>query len=135
MAGQATATDYEYRVNIPGQVNIPELGLTIQILQLSAGDAAGYNPDQLFDAKLLPRELKIRNWRPGDRFWPAHTKAPKKIKELLQERHISGAARKLWPVVDGVDEVIWIRGFSVPARFRPQAETIEVAVIRELSQE
>ena len=30
----------------------------------------GYNPDHVFDPKLLQQELTVRNWRPGDRFWP-----------------------------------------------------------------
>jgi hypothetical protein len=30
----------------------------------------------------MPKEVLIRNWRPGDRYWPAHTAAAKKVKEL-----------------------------------------------------
>jgi tRNA(Ile)-lysidine synthase len=78
-------------------------------------DRAGYNPDQLLDPSRLSDNLVVRNWRPGDRFWPAHTKAPKKIKELLQERHITGSERKIWPVILSGDDVIWVRGFAVPA--------------------
>ena len=66
------------------------------------------------DRSLLAAELKVRNWRPGDRFWPAHTKLAKKIKELLQERHVTGPERKLWPVVVSGTEVVWVRGFPAP---------------------
>jgi len=64
--------------------------------------------------------LRVRNWRPGDRFWPAHTKSPKKIKELLQERHVAHPQRRLWPVVVSGDEgdIVWMRGFPVPAKLR-----------------
>src|SRR5215469_12785442 len=44
----------------------------------------GYNPDQLLDPALVSKQITVRNWRPGDRFWPAHTRSPKKVKELLQ---------------------------------------------------
>ena len=108
----------------------------IQVAKITAADeAASYNRDHLFDATLLDKEVTIRNWRPGDRFWPAHTKSPKKIKELLQERHVTGAARKLWPVIASGDEIIWVRGFAAPARFHPRPQATDVVTIRELSTE
>ena len=87
----------------------------------------------LYEPGLLGPELKVRNWCAGDRFWPAHTKAPKKIKELLQERHITGKERTLWPVITSGDEIIWVRGFPVPAHLQPkgdQAVVIQAIVMR-----
>jgi tRNA(Ile)-lysidine synthase len=66
----------------------------------------------------LPAQLIVRNWRPGDRFFPAHTKSPKKIKELLQEKHVPQPERRLWPVVVSGNEIIWMRDFPVPAHLR-----------------
>jgi tRNA(Ile)-lysidine synthase len=83
------------------------------------------------DPAQLPHELLVRNWRPGDRFWPAHTKAPKKIKELLQERHIIGAGRKTWPVVASGNEIIWVRGFPCPAKLKA-SDNGEAILIRDL---
>jgi tRNA(Ile)-lysidine synthase len=132
-SSRQSVLDYEYRLFVPGQLAVPELQSVIQVSNISVADeSAGYNPDQLFDATLLSKEVTIRNWRPGDRFWPAHTKSPKKIKELLQERHITGAVRKLWPVIASGDEIIWVRGFAVPARWQPQPQATEVLTIREL---
>ncbi|MFZ0808435.1 MAG: tRNA lysidine(34) synthetase TilS, partial [Candidatus Sulfotelmatobacter sp.] len=114
------AHDYEYELSVPGRVIVPEIGAAIQIYRI-VGGGSGYNPDHLLDADSLCGPLRVRNWRAGDRFWPAHTKSAKKIKELLQERQISGAGRKLWPVVlirsDEGDEIIWVRGFPVPAKY------------------
>ena len=81
---------------------------------------------------LLSEELIVRNWRPGDRFWPPHTKGPKKIKELLQERRLTGTERKHWPVVASASEVVWVPGFAVPARLRPRDETGTAVAIREI---
>jgi tRNA(Ile)-lysidine synthase len=131
-----TAVDYAYCLPVPGQVSIPELHSTIQIVNVtSAVETAGYNPDQLFDASLLSKELTVRNWRQGDHFWPAHTKSPKKVKELLQERHITGRVRKLWPVIVSGDEIVWIRGFAVPAKYLPATGTERPVTIRELMPE
>jgi tRNA(Ile)-lysidine synthetase-like protein len=76
--------------------------------------------------------MRIRNWRAGDRFWPAHTKAPKKIKELLSESHVAGGERKLWPVVIHENAVVWMRGFSVATEFGWERGN-EAILIRETS--
>jgi tRNA(Ile)-lysidine synthetase-like protein len=112
--------DYDYELPVPGLVAVNEAGSSIEARIIPAGAEAAYNPDQLLDAASLPGPLRVRNWRPGDRFWPAHTKSPKKIKELLQERHVAHPQRRLWPVVVSGDEgdIVWMRGFPVPAKLR-----------------
>jgi tRNA(Ile)-lysidine synthase len=124
--------DYTYSLPVPGRVMIPEAGIAVEALMIPAGsDFAGYNRDQLLDAALVSKQLGVRNWRPGDRFWPAHTKAPKKIKELLQERHISGEEKKRWPIVVSGDQVIWLRGFAVSAALQPKPDAIEAILLRD----
>jgi tRNA(Ile)-lysidine synthase len=112
------AHDYEYEVTIPGRIQVYEAGSSIEIRRVPDGAQAGYNPDHLLDAESLTGPLRVRNWRPGDRFWPAHTKSPKKIKELLQEHRLNHLVRKAWPVIVGGDEIVWMRGFPSPARLR-----------------
>jgi tRNA(Ile)-lysidine synthase len=92
-----------------------------------------YNPDQLFDAALVSETVTVivRNWRAGDRYWPAHTKAPKKVKELLQERGVTGAERKHWPVLESGGQVIWLRGFATPAALQPAPDAERAFLIRE----
>ena len=125
------AVDYQYQLPLPGHVIVPEAGIVVEALRLAPKSrAAEYNPHQLLNAELLPAQLTVRNWRPGDRFWPAHTKAPRKIKELLQERHLAQTERALWPVALSGDEIVWMRGFPVPARLRAQPER-EALLIRE----
>ena len=98
-------------------------------VNLNTGSAA-YDPDHLYDPASLSEDLRIRNWHPGDRFWPAHTKSAKKIKELLMDRHITGAPRKVWPVLVSGDRILWVRGFPAPATLRAQASG-EAILIRE----
>jgi tRNA(Ile)-lysidine synthase len=133
---QKEIPDYEYTLDVPGRMLVPELGVVIEALRVTGesateGEGAEYNPQQLLRAELLLKRLTVRNWRAGDRFWPAHTKAPKKVKELLQGRHLKQGERKLWPVVVSGDEIVWMRGFPVPAKI--QAKRGEEAVlIREM---
>jgi tRNA(Ile)-lysidine synthase len=117
-----SVADYEYPLPVPGRAVVPEVGGVIEALRVAPGSQlAEYNSEQLLRADLLPERLKVRNWRPGDRFWPAHTKAPKKVKELLQERHLPQPERRLWPVVVSGDEIVWMRGYPVPARLCAKA--------------
>jgi tRNA(Ile)-lysidine synthetase-like protein len=114
-------SNYEYNIPIPGQTTVAELNSIFEVVLISAHDASGYKPDQLLGVQSLVRPLKVRNWRPGDRFWPAHTKSSKKIKELLQELHVAQPERKLWPVVvSGGDDIVWMRGLPTPAKFQPK---------------
>jgi tRNA(Ile)-lysidine synthase len=123
--------DYEYRLPIPGKVRLPQIGKLIETLLVGPGDESGYNPDHAFDPALLTKVLQVRNWRPGDRFWPGHSKSPKKVKELLQERHLTGTERKLFPVVVSGTEVIWLGDLPVPSGLRPRDPNREMVIIRE----
>jgi tRNA(Ile)-lysidine synthase len=122
--------EYEYRLSVPGSVEVHETESRFETVLVPGNAAEGYNPEDLLDGALLASELKVRNWRPGDRFWPAHTKVPKKIKELLLERNVDGPERKLWPVVVSGTDVVWVRGFAAPARLRVQTD--KAVLIREV---
>lgn len=129
---QELMPDYEYSLSIPGRVLVPELHLVIEAMRVAPDlHRAEYNPQQLFDASLMPEHLTVRNWRPGDRYWPAHTKSPKKIKELLQARHVSQPQRRLWPVAANGDEIVWMREFPAPGalRWRQEGDAVLIRVV------
>ncbi len=133
---QERIPDYEYSLAVPGRALVPEVGVVIEALLVTLEIApesrhAEYNPQELLRAEMLPGRLTVRNWRPGDRFWPAHTKSPKKVKELLQERHLVQPERRLWPVAVSGNEIVWMRGFPVPARLCAEAGQ-EAVLIREV---
>jgi tRNA(Ile)-lysidine synthase len=127
----APPQDYEYELPVPGKITVYEAGSAIEARRIPAGAEAAYNPDHLMDAESLPGPLRVRNWRPGDRFWQAHTKSPKKIKELLQERRVAQAERRFWPVVVSGDEIVWVRGFPVPAKLRAKPGRAAILIVDE----
>lgn len=116
----ALPSDYEYRLPISGSTLVPEINSRFEVVLVPRNRFEEYNPERLLNRGRLSKELRVRNWRPGDRFWPAHTKAPKKIKELLPRGDLAGSGRRLWPVVTDGDEVVWVRGFPTPASLQPQ---------------
>ncbi len=123
------ATEYEYRFSVPGGAVLREAGTRLEALMVSGN--AGYDRKDLLDPEALASELVARNWRAGDRFWPAHTKAPKKIKELLQEKRVTGQGREVWPVLLSGSEIVWVRGLPTPEHLRPGQGSKEALVIRE----
>jgi tRNA(Ile)-lysidine synthase len=132
-AGSGDVVDYEYRLAVPGTVFLPELGGRIEARVVDAGNVPEAEHAQLLDLERVPKEVVVRNWRPGDRFWPAHTAAEKKVKELLGDRHVTGAERKLWPVVVAEGGIVWMRGFAVPAALRVPAGAPRAIWIREIA--
>jgi tRNA(Ile)-lysidine synthase len=89
----------------------------------------------LLDAELAQEHLRVRNWRAGDRYWPAHTREPKKLKELLQARHIPRQQKAYWPVVVRGEEIVWVPGFEAPERFRARETGSEALLLEEVSGE
>lgn len=127
--GARPISGYQYQLDVPGQVWIPEIGSSFDAA-IVPRDAAAQCADHMLTAQ-LPQPLIIRNWRPGDRFFPAHSKSPKKVKELLQERHLPASQRHLWPVIESGNEIVWVRGFSCPAHLLAQQHEQRVLLIGE----
>ena len=107
--------EYELPLRIPGEIEVrpARLMISARLVKGSQGDVLQQS---------LVQDLRVRNWRPGDRYHPAHTASPKKVKELLQNRTIPADARAHWPVVvarvDGSDTVVWVPGFPMSEIFR-----------------
>lgn len=127
-AGESAAGhDYQYSLFIPGEVVVPELGSVIRVRLVRAGEpsSAEYQEGALLDRALLAPDLTVRNWRAGDRFFPAKTRSPKKLKELLEAgrlgRRLSAGERKAWPVVESAGQIVWVRGYATPEMLAPSA--------------
>jgi len=132
--GLGEAADYEYALAVPGAVEVPELGACFEARVVDASGVPDDERGELLDPGRIPKEVLIRNWRAGDRFWPAHSAATKKVKELLSDRHATGVEKKLWPVAvaEGCG-LIWMRGFAVPAALQAPAAASKAIWIREIA--
>ena len=114
---------YTCRLGVPGEVDVGPLGSRFRARVIAGGDLAlsRYNSASLLERALLQSELIVRNWRAGDRFFPAHSRSPKKVKELLQPgclgHVLAPAERKAWPVIESAGQIVWMRGFPLPEAF------------------
>jgi tRNA(Ile)-lysidine synthase len=126
--------DYEYALAVPGTVKVPELGCSIEARLTDLNSMSETDRCRVLDLAQLPKEIVIRNWRAGDRYWPARTSAAKKVKELLSDRHSTGAEKRLWPVADAPGlGLVWMRGFAVPAALRAPEGADKAIWIREIT--
>jgi tRNA(Ile)-lysidine synthase len=136
LIAEASAVDYSYLLPVPGEIAIPELGAIVraQVMPAGARRTQTCNHDSLLDRARLASQLTVRNWREGDRFFPAHTRAPKKLKELLQPdrlgQRLTLAQRKSWPIVESAGRIVWVRGFAVPEEFA--SKTGDAVLIEEI---
>jgi tRNA(Ile)-lysidine synthase len=124
-------SEYEYELPVPGRVRVPEADIILQAVVLDHPQISGeYRSEHLIDPSAMTGRLMVRPWRAGERFWPAHTREPKKIKELLQNMNITGTDKKTWPVAASGDEVVWVKGLGVRRDFQAKGES--GVLIREL---
>src|SRR5271165_6418786 len=115
---EPTLAGYEYVLPIPGEVHIAETGLTLRTMIVREEFANEISePDNLLSADLLGTELTVRNWRPGDRFWPVHTGSEEKLKRRFAEKHIPAEQRPTWPVALSGEQIVWVRGLPVARAF------------------
>ena len=121
-AVRSDTVDYEYFLPVPGKVAIPEASIIVEVLVLNRNEDSNDRCEQMLDLKFIKSKLVVRNWRAGDRFWPENTKESRKIKELLQDRHVTGDEKKSWPVLAAENEIVWVRDLGIGRDFRAQAE-------------
>ena len=124
-------SDYQLEFSVPGRITVAEAGIELETVVVNGNnETQQYDPQHLVDSRFAQKRWVVRNWRAGERFWPAHTKEPKKIKELLQDRHITGEEKQRWPVIVCGDEILWVKGLGVRRDF--QANRNEGVLIRDL---
>lgn len=66
--------------------------------------------------------FRVRNWEPGDKFQPAGSSSPEKIKTLFQQNRVLLWERRHWPVLVVGGEVAWVRGFGSDAKFQARED-------------
>jgi tRNA(Ile)-lysidine synthase len=131
---EARDYDYQYALPVPGAVLVPELCARFEARVVDLGGVPEDERGQLLNMGLIPAQVLIRNWRAGDRYWPAHTSSGKKVKKLLSDRHATGARKKLWPVAAAKGcGLVWMRGFAVPAALRAPAGASKAIWIWEIA--
>lgn len=85
----------------------------------------------MLDLDKLPKNLKIRNKRPGDKFAPMNRNVNKNFKKFLNELKISIQNRHEIPVIAHKNEIIWAYKIGVSDKFKVDDSTKNVLIIFE----
>ena len=135
-AGRAQAAPgFEYRLPLPGEVDVREAGL-----RLSAEWASNSALPSVMAARgatvavaggELSDTLTVRNWRPGDVVRPLGLGGRKKVQDLFGDRKVARAERQTVPIVaDTVKGIVWVVGHTVAEDFRVTSETQGVLILK-----
>lgn len=102
---------YEYTIESEGEYTIPEIGGTLRVSIVDAGEFDYDDPNvALFDASMIDFPMVIRSPMPGDRFSPYGMAGSKKVKNLFIDEKIKRENRRRWPLLLHRDEIIWVVG-------------------------
>ena len=106
-ARESEGGTFNVQLEAPGSISIPGTSSVLVLKLLDRADVKdGYNSKQrhTLDWSKVPRPLRLRNWRAGDRYRPSGRSKPKRLKVLFQEHQVEAWRRAGWPVVTGCRE-------------------------------
>jgi tRNA(Ile)-lysidine synthase len=132
--GSTSAPEYEYRLQIPGHVHIPELGkmFRAEIIDAAGPSAVDTLRQRVFvDADSIGPYVRIRNWKPGDYYRPVGLPAGK-LKRLFQRARIPRSHRTSWPVVVVDATIVWVASFPVSREFAPRGRSQKIVAFEAL---
>ncbi len=124
------AAEYEYALQIPGEIHIPELGKVFRAEIIEKDGNRESAVSVLVDAASIGPCVIIRNWKPGDYYRPVGLPAGK-LKKLFQRARIPRSHRANWPVVVADSTIVWVAPFPVSREFVPGGRSQSLVIIEE----
>ena len=133
---------FAYRLEVPGEVSVPEAGVTISAEQAGPGltgpltfsrpQSAGSPATERVVAVAAAGPFVVRNWQSGDRIRPLGLKGHrKKLQDLFVDRKVSRAERARIPLVlDAQGRIVWVVGQGVSDDFRVTRGATSVLILR-----
>jgi len=80
---------------------------------------------EYFDADRIGSRIRLRYWRPGDRFQPIGMAQPIKLQDFFTNQKVPrGRRRELIVATTATGEVFWVEGMRISERFKLTGETI-----------
>jgi tRNA(Ile)-lysidine synthase len=97
------------------------LNCRVRVQRLPAEAVAGIRRDQwrqVFDSKLIADPLRLRSWRPGDRFDPLGGPGRKKLQDFFVDARVPRRQRAAIPLLLSGERIAWVMGRRVSEAFR-----------------
>jgi tRNA(Ile)-lysidine synthase len=117
---------FEVQVVSSGRNFIEEIGKEVVMEEASVdkfGDLSGPSHTAFMDYESLQFPLRIRNFRPGDRFQPLGAKGTQKLKEFFIDHKIPRFERANIPLVISAEMIAWVVGHRIDERVKVTEKT------------
>ncbi len=79
-----------------------------------------------FDAEKVKYPILIRTFRPGDRFEPLGLGGTKKLKDFFIDQKVPASLRRLIPIFETQEKIMWVGGLRIDERFKVSGHTKKV---------
>lgn len=129
---------FEVELVFPGRSLIETIGKEIRLEEVPREmmDRAGLTSDVVawFDYEKVSFPLKVRSFRPGDRFQPLGLRGTKKLKEFFIDRKVPSFERTKVPLLVSGETILWVVGYRIDERVKVTRDTKRVlrAEVRDL---
>jgi tRNA(Ile)-lysidine synthase len=124
---------FEVELISPGHTLVEEIGKEVVIEETDRdplGDTRGSPDTALMDYESLRFPLKMRNFRPGDRFCPLGVKGSQKLKDFFIDHKVPRFERPRIPLLISEERVAWIVGHRIDERVKITERTRKVLKVQ-----
>jgi len=129
-----TVPPFEVDLISPGRTYIEEIGKEVVIEEIEKEDKfVSFNESShtgFLDYQMLQFPLKIRNFRPGDRFQPLGVKGTQKLKEFFIDHKVPRFERPKIPLLISGEMIAWIIGYRIDERVKVNEKTQRILKVK-----
>jgi tRNA(Ile)-lysidine synthase len=117
---KSRVSPFSYTFSIPGEVELPELGLELRIRRVPVEPwmFRGESRRAGLGGAPVATTATLRCRRPGDRIRPLGAPGTRKLKELLVDRRVAREERGRLPLVELAGRIAWVPGVAIDEAFR-----------------
>jgi tRNA(Ile)-lysidine synthase len=121
---------FEVELISPGRTPIEAIGREVVIEEISRNDKMESfyrSPQRAFlDCQSLQFPLRIRNFRPGDRFRPLGVNGTQKLKDFFIDHKVPRFERPKIPLLISGEMIAWVIGYRIDERVKVSEKTQRV---------
>jgi tRNA(Ile)-lysidine synthase len=131
--GVSPTPPFEVELLSPGCTFVEEIGKEVLIEETNQDKFRNLNEPSsiaLMDCDSLRFPLKMRNFRPGDRFHPLGVKGTQKLKDFFIDHKVPKFERSKVPLVISGEMIAWIVGHRIDERVKVTERTKKVLKIK-----
>jgi tRNA(Ile)-lysidine synthase len=124
---------FELELACPGGNFIEEIGKEVVLEEINRdklGDFRGPPHTAFMDYDSLRFPLKIRNFRPGDRFHPLGARGTQKLKEFFIDHRVPRFERPNVPLIVSAETIAWVVGYRIDERVKVTEKTKQILKVK-----